>query len=148
MRYNFLLLAVLAAAPAGAQSAPASYRDLPQAECLLVTEAGTRVFNTSTAWETFWNEHVICRSGSGQPLPPPEVDFTRETLAGVFFGGPFTGCSDRAAAVAGVRSSPRLTVVAVGPLPDLGPCDALVYPLQVIAVPKTQRVRFLYVSPS
>ncbi len=119
------------------------FRNVEEAGHLNVEQPGTAVFNDADSWEAFWYEHV---TASPTPLPPP-IDFARRTAVGVFWDAQ-SGCDRRVEAVERVsRSAPHAVEVEVGPLPDLGPCDAIVQPVQVITFRKAQHVGFVGIVP-
>lgn len=105
-----------------------SFENLEEAEYLRVEEPGTSVFRDGAAWATFWEAHST--------MAVPSVDFDREMLIAVLWGEGYSGCSNSVEAISRVSVIPVSSriVVEIGELPFLGPCDALVYPLQVIRV--------------
>jgi hypothetical protein len=101
---------------------------------LRVQVSGTTVIRDQSSWEAFWQQH-------GEKTPAPSVDFQRETVFGVFYGGAFhSGCRSAVEVIRDVNRSGGTVEIRIGPLPDLGPCDAVVYPLDVVVadVPPSQ----------
>ena len=90
---------------------------------------GTTVIRDQTRLESF------ARYQGGDLAPVPEVDFERQLVVGVFYGGSFhAGCSGDVEVVEAVRLEGDRLVVEIGPLPDLGPCRAVVYPAEMVVV--------------
>lgn len=100
------------------------FQNLQESEALAVLEPGVRVFIDDATWSAFWTAH------SGTPVPP--VDFADEIVAGVFWGTGFSGCSNRVDAVRKVARYSLRVEVDVAPLPDLGDCEMIVYPNQLV----------------
>jgi len=69
-------------------------------------------------------------------VPVPTVDFNRQTVLGVFYGGSFhAGCRTRVDVIQEVRKEEGETLsVEVRKLPDLGPCRMVVHPIDVVTV--------------
>ena len=77
----------------------------------------------------------FARREDGSTAPVPDVDFDRQLVVGVFYGGSFHGgCSGDVEVIESVRVDGGALVVEVGPLPDLGPCRAIVYPADMVVV--------------
>ena len=100
---------------------------------------GTTVIRDQSRLESF------ARYPGGDLAPVPEVDFDRQLVVGVFYGGSLHGgCGGDVEVVEAVRSEGDALVVEVGPLPDLGPCRAIVYPAEMVVVDaKSWDVRFV-----
>ena len=100
---------------------------------------GTTVIRDQSRLESF------ARFQEGDLAPVPDMDFERQLVVGVFYGGSFhAGCSGDAEVVEAVRSEGDRLVVEVGPLPDLGPCRGVVYPAEMVVVDATSSdVRFV-----
>lgn len=124
---------------------PIAFSDVPEAERLRVQISGTTVLRGSWEWERFWQSHVNGYGPDGQPPRPPEIDFSRHMVVGVFWGGSIHGgCHNYARAIRRVEAVGDGLVVYVGPLPDLGQCRMIVHPIQVIVVPRVGgEVRFV-----
>lgn len=143
MRASLIGLVVLSAALSGCDffwhGGVSTFENVEEAGALGVAEPGAAVFNDADAWEAFWHEHVAL---SPAP-PPPSIDFERRTAVGLFWGE-HSGCRSAVEAVERVRrKGPHAAEVEVGALPDLGPCDAIVYPVQVITFRKAWSVEFV-----
>ncbi len=95
---------------------------------------GTLVIRDTTAWNDAWSA-LMDRMMTIRPQPAPPVDFSRWTLAAIFW--PETsGCFSAVEAVREVVRRYGRVEIRVGPLPDLGPCDAVQSPYQVIVFEK------------
>ena len=151
------LAAVLALAGCDALSSdePVAYADVERAEALRVQVTGTTVtvIRDRSSWERFWSGHVGTAGPDGAGIAAPEVDFERQTVVGVFYGGSLhAGCGSSVDVVRSAREESGAVEVEVGPLPDLGPCRAVVYPLDLVVldVPPSEAldVRFVGAVPT
>jgi hypothetical protein len=104
------------------------FSNIEQAGRLRVQVSGTTVIRDRPGWEAFWQQH-------GGVAPAPAVDFDRQTVLGVFYGGAFhSGCTSEVDVIRSVKLAHGRLEVRVDRLPDLGPCRAIVYPLDVVVV--------------
>ena len=95
---------------------PVSFSHVERMENLRVRISGTTVIRSRSDWERFWKKH------EGE-VPVPTVNFDRQTVLGVFYGGSFhVGCRSRVDVIRDVRRDGETLSVDVGKLPDLGPC--------------------------
>lgn len=118
---------------------PLPFQNVKDAEPLKVQTAHTAVFRSEAAWTAFWEEHVTRINANGEQVAPPAVDFDEDMLIAVFWGDKgYAGCSFFAEAIKSVSAESKALTVEVGKLPDLGPCQMLVMPLQVIKVGRTE----------
>jgi hypothetical protein len=115
---------------------PIPFENVEEADRFAVTLPGTAVFRDDAAWTTLWEQYWNVYDGQGQKTPPPRINFEREMVIAVFYGSGFSGCSNWIEVIEGVVKTPGQIEVRVGPLPveDLGPCLAIVHPLQVAKV--------------
>jgi hypothetical protein len=118
---------------------------LPEAEHLRVLDSGVRVFRSEAEWVDFWDSHVNVFSSSLEPVPAPEVDFDRLMLVGVFMGDAGrSGCHNQAALIREALITRSVLQIEVGSLPSLGACTMIVYPLDVVVLPKFEgRIEFV-----
>lgn len=125
----------------GPPGEPISHEWVKRGHGVRVYEAQTRVFRDSLAWAQFWNEHVTLRDQNLELYPPPSVDFERRVIIGVYWGSYYVGCRaiDRIDAIEGIYDAADRIVVDIGPVPDLGPCRAKVYPTQVVSIPRPDK---------
>ncbi|MFQ5571118.1 MAG: hypothetical protein ACE5G0_15670 [Rhodothermales bacterium] len=132
----FVLLLAVGGCDTAAEEPPSllPFQTIEDAAAFNVLEAGTAVIRDEATWRRLWELHWGVFDGTGARTPPPAVNFERHMLIAVFWGEGYSGCSNGVQAVKSVIWRPDAIVVRVGPLPDLGPCDALVYPIQVIRV--------------
>jgi hypothetical protein len=98
---------------------------------LAVTEPDARVFLDEVDWQTFWAAH---RGGDA-----PAVDFQREMVIGLFWGRGYSGCTNLAEAIREIREGDGRVVVEVDPLNDLGLCDMIVLPNQVVRLERIDK---------
>jgi len=101
--------------------------------------------NGTTVIREQWRLETFARGTSGEMVPLPDVDFERQLVVGVFYGGSLHyGCGGPIEVVRAVRASGDALVVEIGPLPDLGPCRGNVYPAEMVVVDAASRdVRFV-----
>ncbi len=113
------------------QYTPLAFEDFKEAERLTVTEAETIIFKNAQAWEAFWYDHT---DQDNFPQEPPKVDFSQYMLIAVFWGSGYSGCVEWVDAIESVVKEDTFINVHVGTLPDLGLCEMIVYPLQVVKI--------------
>ena len=107
---------------------PVPFTHVERVNALRVQINGTTMIRDRWDWEAFWQRH-------GGALPAPAVDFERQTVLGVFYGGSlYGGCHSDVEVVEAVRRDGDALEVRVGPLPDLGICRQVVYPLDIVVV--------------
>ena len=133
LRPALVLLALLPLGCDAFEGDPVPFAAAPGPADLQVTAPRTAVFTDAPSWTVFWDAHVNGSDERG-PTPAPAVDFSRYTLAAVFWGSGHVGCGSRVEAVRGVRERGGAVEVEVGKLPPLGNCRAVVYPYQVVQV--------------
>jgi hypothetical protein len=104
---------------------------MEEAAHLCVPEASMRVYRDEAGWQEFWEQNSL--------EPAPEVEFGREMVAGLFWGGGYSGCSNRADAVRSVTELSSEVKVNVDPLSDLGDCEMIVCPAQLIRLPRINK---------
>ena len=114
------------------------FTSLAEVDCLAVLEPGTETFRSADDWEPFWLDHTICTDGSGDPLKPPPVDFATQMLLAVHWGAGYAGCSSSVEAIREIRRRDGRLEVQVGPLPDLGDCERVVHPIQVVRLERSE----------
>jgi hypothetical protein len=110
---------------------PVPFESMEEAAYLCVSEASTRVFRDEAEWQEFWEQNSAEQA--------PEVEFGRETVAGIFYGGGYSGCSNRADVVRSVTELTSEVKVDVDPLNDLGDCEMIVCPAQLIRLPRIDK---------
>lgn len=107
---------------------PVSFSNVERVENLRVRISGTTVIRSRSDWKTFWMKHE-------GDVPIPTVDFNRQIVVGVFYGGSLHGgCRSRVDVIRDVHQEGEILSVEVGKLPDLGPCRMIVYPIDVVTV--------------
>ena len=125
----------------GPPGEPVSYDWVTRGYGTRVYEAQTRVFRDSLTWVQFWDEHVNLYDQNHEAYPAPSVDFDRRIIIGVYWGHFYSGCQtiNRIEAIEGIYDAGNRIVVDVGPVPDLGACRLLVYPTQVVSIPRPDK---------
>lgn len=99
-----------------------------------VPTPGTAVIRTQQVWRELWNTTWSITSADGVKTPPPAIDFNRTMVIGVAWGRRPSGCSNSVEAIQTIIQRAGEIIVLIGPLPELGPCDAIVYPVQMVVV--------------
>jgi len=112
------------------------YEDFPEAQYFDVPEPGVRIFTDNEAWLEFHERYWNLYDNSGK-TDPPEVDFERETVIGVFWGTLPQGCYNWVECINVIYINGSFMEIYVAPLPDLGPCDVIAHPLQMIKIRMT-----------
>lgn len=120
--------------PDGAEDIP--FETVRFDELAHVFEPRTEVVRSRDEMDALWME--LYPGIDGGPSIPVDFDFTERMLAMIFWGQN-AGCSPFVEAVDRVTSGPGRIFVFVGALPDLGPCRAIIYPVQVISLPQDDR---------
>ncbi len=92
------------------------------------SEPGTLVLRTQKEWQEFWAPFVVNEEDI------PYLDFESSVAAAIFWGAGFSGCQSRVEAVDRVELRSDSLIVHIGELPSLGPCKALVTPIQIIRI--------------
>lgn len=109
--------------------------DINEARSFDVPESGTSVIKSETEltewWQKYWNQF----SGSGEKTSPPEVDFNKEMIIVIHWGRGYSGCSNKVNVIREINKSKDSLNVIVDNLPDLGPCDMEVSPIQMVKIP-------------
>ena len=92
---------------------------------------------------------AFTRREDGNRVAVPDIDFERQMIVGVFYGGSFhAGCRADVETIETVRVQGDVLVVEVGPLPDLGPCRGIVYPAEMVVVDaQADEVQFVGAVP-
>ncbi len=99
--------------------------------------AGHEVIRGDAAWTALWEASWSITDGEGVKTAPPAIDFSQKMVIGVFWGEGYSGCGNSVEAIETIVQREGEIVVVVGPLPDLGLCDALVYPVQMVLVDRS-----------
>lgn len=126
-----------------------SFETLDESQSFSVITAGTQVIRDEQAWTDLWELSWAIFNGQGEKTPPPSIDFANKMVIAVFWGGEYSGCSNGVEAIKQVRIINQQIEVEIGPLPDLGPCDAIVYPVHMILLDRSNlQVTFVGEVPS
>lgn len=99
------------------------------------TQPSTFVFREQNEWDAFVSRYS---PPTMDPIPVPKVDFAKEMVIGVSWGGTcrYSGCS-YGKLIERVTSSANKIEVKVVPLQIIGPCDLCLEPLHLVKVPKS-----------
>jgi len=117
------------------QSKPIDFRNIEEAGSYNVNQSGTWIIKNQEEWMEWWQEYWNRFSGTGEKTPPPTIDFENKMVIVVHWGEGYSGCSNGVNAIQRIERIEDSLNVVVGELPDLGPCDMEVYPIQIVEVP-------------
>lgn len=109
-----------------------AFETIAGADGFVLTRPGVLVLREEAAYRILWEETWGITNGQGLKTPPPEIDFGHKMVIAVFWGGGHSGCSSSVEAITTIIQRDGELVVLIGALPDLGPCDALVHPIQMV----------------
>lgn len=133
--YNILSILItitllLTCGKAPDESELAMFEDFTEASLLHVTPPGAFAFGDDDSWDSFCDQYW---SGDdpGVNIPRPEVDFESDMIIGVFWG-PTGGCYSWVDCIRAVFIRPDVIDIHISSLPDLGDCEMIVWPMQVI----------------
>ncbi len=103
---------------------------------ILINPAGEHlVFTDRKTWTEFWDSHTNAYINDRR-APAPEVDFSRYMLVGIFFGQD-SGCQTIVSSVSRVETDSEGIHIIFHQIHNLGLCDMVVYPQQVIQIPRS-----------
>lgn len=94
-----------------------------------LSSPGVFVFKDSDSWDSFCNEYWT-GDYPGNNIPRPEVDFEVDMVVGIFWGQT-GGCYHWVNCVRAVFIRRDVIEVQIG-RPDLGSCDRIIWPKQII----------------
>ncbi len=120
-----------------AEVTPLPFENLTEAEYFRVRYPATVVIKDDAAWNQLWEDYWTKQDSLGR-TPPPAVDFEEDMVIAVFWGCNHGGCYFWADAIERIITRSGRIEVHVGPLPDLGYCDMVVCPLQVVRMRKSE----------
>lgn len=130
------------------QSQSIEFANIAEARSFNVPESGTSVIKSQQEWKEWWEKYWNRFSGTGEKALPPDVDFKNRMVVGVYWGEGHSGCSNGVNVIRGIERIEDSLIVTVGELPDLGPCDMVVYPIQMVEIPAMDLpIRFLGAVP-
>ena len=141
---NLFILALMAAVAVIAcqssknmakQAQSIDFENIAEARSFNVPQSGTTVIKSQKEWEVWWENYWNSYSEKKKKTPPPYIDFKNKMIIAVHWGEGFSGCSNLVNAIERIEKTEDSLMVVVGELPTLGPCDMLVYPLQIVKVP-------------
>ncbi len=100
----------------------------------VVHEPMTEVWRTQVDWESFYCLHSL---QAGPICQAPAFDFETRMLIGVFWGHGYSGCGDETESIERIERLQSEIEVRIGPVTDLGDCEAIVSPRQVVSVARS-----------
>jgi hypothetical protein len=120
----------------GSNSIPLPFENVNGQDCLQVPYTGPMVIGDDSTWQSFWDQYSVCW-GESAKTPPPTIDFQQNMVVAIFWGEHCQGCRNAVDAIDIYRVNSSHVEVYINPLPDLGPCFMITYPLQVVTIAKT-----------
>ena len=69
-----------------------------------------------------------------EKTPPPEIDFDKEMVVAICWGSGYSGCSNTVEVIKRIEKTIDSINVVLSDLPNLGPCDMEVYPIQMVRI--------------
>jgi hypothetical protein len=121
-----ILATVLAQAAA---PAPVPFTSVAQGTRSGIQDARAVAVRSPAEWRTLWKEHTT--------EPPPDVDFSRHIVLGVFLGTrPTAGFSVQITSVTAKGSSAVVEVVEGKPRPGVMTAQVITSPFHLVTVPR------------
>ena len=125
---------------------PIEYEELNKAGGFNVDSAFTIVIKGSFAYSFFVSKYWGINDGSGKLALPPQVDFSKEMILGIFGGDKeqVSGCSPISRSIDSIYADKSKIIVEVGPLEPLGPCLEIQYPIYMVKIIRSDyQVKFI-----
>lgn len=132
----FIFLLLLSGCDMSTEPVDISYENVQGFESFAVPTAGTAIIKDETTWLRYWRDYWNLYNDSGK-TPPPIVDFNKDMVIAIFYGNKYSGCSKRVEVIKDIKQNRGLIKVHLGPLPFLGVCRAIVEPIQMVKIPKS-----------
>lgn len=120
-----------------AEVTPLPFENLTEAEYFRVQYPATVVIQDDAAWNQLWEDYWTRQDSMGR-TPPPAVDFEQDMVIAVFWGCGYSGCYRWVEAIEKIIIRSGRIEVHIGPLPDLGDCQMIVCPLQIVRMRKSE----------
>jgi hypothetical protein len=96
---------------------------------------GTMVIRTEAEWKKIFS--------TNSQSYKQKIDFDKSMVICISWGISFSGCYDEVETIKLIEMRADEIEVVLGPLPDLGPCEMVVYPTELIVIEKSKLpVRF------
>lgn len=96
---------------------------------------GTMVIQTKDEWKKIFS--------TNSQSYKQKIDFDKSMVICISWGISFSGCYDEVETIKLIEMRADEIEVVLGPLPDLGPCEMVVYPTELIVIEKSKLpVRF------
>ena len=114
-----------------------TFETIEGADGFVLTTPGTEVIRAEGSWDALWDNAWSITNAQGVKTPPPTIDFTTKMVIAVFWGDGFSGCDNGVQAIETIVQREGEIVVLVGPLPELGLCEAIVYPVQMVQIDRS-----------
>ncbi|MBD3168205.1 MAG: hypothetical protein GF307_01900 [candidate division Zixibacteria bacterium] len=133
-RFYFITLIILVLSFSACNSNPGKWNDvefenLDIARYITPDDEGTTVIRNLDEWDYF-----ISKNYYGDMVIEPPVNFDDKFIIAVYWGCGYGGCTNMTESIESVRFKPGKIVVDVGPLSDLGSCEMVVCPIQMVAI--------------
>lgn len=133
-RFYFIVLIILAPNFIACNSNPGNstdieFENLDIARYITPGEEGATVIRNLAEWDYFLSKHYY-----GDMVIEPPVNFEEKTIIAVYWGCGYSGCANITESIKSVRLKPNVVVVDVGPVSDLGSCEMVVCPIQMVVI--------------
>jgi len=125
-------------APVSTEPIRVTFENVEHYETFTIPIAGTDVIRDDSTWLRYWRAYWNNYSGTGEKTPPPSIDFSKQMVVAAFYGNKYSGCSNKVEVIREVLLCPTSLRVKLGPLPFLGFCRAIVAPIHMVKIPKSE----------
>ena len=109
------------------------FESLELARYITPNDSGTAVIKNVDEWNSFLEENYF----ADMPLDPP-VDFEEEIIIAVFWGCNYSGCNNITESIKSIQLTSSGIEVNVSPLSDLGDCQMIVCPIQMVKMDRIE----------
>ncbi|MCH7859945.1 MAG: hypothetical protein IID14_09665 [Candidatus Marinimicrobia bacterium] len=118
---------------------PLPFDNIEEAANFQIPFAGTEVIQESARLAYLWEQYWFTYNEQGEKTPPPYIDFEQKVVLAVFYGSGYSGCSNFVETIEAIIEISGNIEVRIGPLTseDLGPCDAVIFPLQMVEIERS-----------
>lgn len=131
-----IMLGQISCGPHPAEVTPLPFENFTEAEYFRVQYPATVVIKDDAAWNQLWEDYWTRQDSLGR-TPPPAVNFEEDMVIAVFWGCGYSGCYWWVEAIERIIIRSGRIEVHIAPLPDLGDCEMIVCPIQVVKLEKS-----------
>jgi hypothetical protein len=91
---------------------------------------GTMVIRTKEEWKNLFS--------TNSQSYKQKIDFDKSMVICISWGISFSGCYDEVETIERIEMRADEIEIVLGPLPDLGPCEMVVYPTELVVIEKSK----------